>query len=74
LAAADPPHDRITAQTVGVVHVIIPAKTAKNGLAKLPDHVIPPVLAGTAVFEKALANPGQAKGIVKFPIGEQSGV
>ena len=70
----NPPHGGITAQTVGVVHVIVPAKTAKNGLAELPDHAMPPVLAGTAILEKALGNPGQAKGIVKLPVGEQSGV
>ena len=74
MAADDPPHRGITAQTVGVVHVIIPAKTAKEGLAKLPDHAMPPVLAGTAVLEKTPGNLGQAKGIVKLPIGEKSSV
>ena len=74
LAVDDPPHGRITAQTVGVVHVIVPAKTAKNGLAELPDHAMPPVFAGTAILEKTPDNLGQAKGIVKLPIGEQSSV
>ena len=32
------------------------------------------VLAGTAVLEKAPGNLGQAKGIVKLPIGEKSSV
>ena len=50
------------------------AKTAKEGLAELPDHAVPPVLAGTAILEMALGNLGQAKGIVKLPVGEQSGV
>ncbi len=72
MAADDPPHRGITAQTVGVVHVIIPAKTAKHRLAELPDHAMPSVLAGTAVLEKIPGNPGQAKGIVKLPIGEKS--
>jgi len=35
---------------------------------------MPPVLAGTAVLEKVLGNPGQAKGIIKLAKGEQSGV
>ncbi len=74
LAADDLPHGGITAQTVGVVHVVISSKTAKNGLAKLPDHAMPPVLAGTAVLEKSCSNLGQAKSIVKLSIGEQSSV
>ncbi len=64
----------ITAQTVGVVHVVVATKTAKEGLAELPDHAMPPVLSGTAVLEKTPGNLGQAKGIVKLPIGEKSGV
>jgi len=35
---------------------------------------MPPVLAGPAVLEKTLDNLGQAKGIVKLPIGEKSTV
>ncbi len=35
---------------------------------------MPPVLAGTTVLEKTAANLGQAKGIVKLPVGEQSSV
>ena len=74
MAADDPPHGGITAQTVGVVHVIVATKTAINGLAKLPDHAMPPVLAGTAVLEKAPGNLGQAKGIVKLPVGDKPSV
>ena len=74
MAADDSPHGRITAQAVGVVHVIVATKTAINGLAKLPDHAMPSVLAGTAVVEKCLGNLGQAKGMVKFPVGEKSSV
>ncbi len=33
-----------------------------------------PVLAGTAVLEKALGSPGQAKSIVQLPVGEKSSV
>ena len=47
---------------------------AANGLAELPDHAMPPVLAGTAVLEKTPGNLGQAKGIVKLPVGEKSSV
>ena len=64
----------ITAQTVGVVHVVVATKTAKEGLAELSRHAVPPVLAGAAVSEKTSGNLGQAKGIVKFPVGAQPGV
>ena len=72
MAADDPPHGGIAAQTAGVVHVVVATKTAKERLAELPDHAMPPVLAGTAVLEKTPGNLGQAKGIVKLPIGEKS--
>jgi hypothetical protein len=74
MTANNPTHGGITAQTVGVVHVVVATKTAKEGLAELPDHAMPPVLAGPAVLEKTLDNLGQAKGIVKLPIGEKSSV
>ena len=74
MAADDPPHGGITAQTVGVVHVVVATKTAKNGLAELSDQAMPSVLAGPAVLEKTPGNLGQAKGIVKLPVGEKSGV
>jgi hypothetical protein len=35
---------------------------------------VPSVLAGTAVLENIPGNFSQAKGIVKFPVGEQPGV
>ncbi len=74
MAADNPPHGRITAQTVGVVHVFIAAEASKNGLAELPDHAMPPILASTAVLEKVAGNVSQAKGMVKLPVVEKSGV
>jgi hypothetical protein len=35
---------------------------------------MPPVFAGTAVLEKCLGNLGQAKRMVKLPVGEKSSV
>ena len=37
LAADDPPHDRVEAEPIGVVHVVVPAKASENGLAELPN-------------------------------------
>ncbi len=35
---------------------------------------MPPILASTAVLENIPGNLGQAKGIVKFPVGQKSGI
>ncbi len=64
----------IAAQTVGVVHVVVPAKAADDGLAELPRHAMPSVLACTAVAENIPGHLGKPEGIVEFPIGKQTGV
>ncbi len=73
-ATDNPPHGGIASQTIGIVDIIISAEPAKHRLTELPRHAMPPVLAGTTVLEKTAANLGQAKGIVKLPVGEQSSV
>jgi len=73
-AANNPPHGGIAPETVGVVHVFIAAKAPKHRLTERSRHAMPSVLAGTAVLENSPGNLGQAKGIVKFPVGEQPGV
>jgi hypothetical protein len=35
---------------------------------------MPPILASTAVLEKVAGNVSQAKGMVKLPVGEKSGI
>ena len=74
LATNNPPHGRVTSETLGVVYIFVTAKASKHRLAKLTGHAVPSVLAGTAVVENILDNFGQAKRIVKFSIGEQTGV
>jgi hypothetical protein len=74
LAADDPTHGGITPQTVGIVDVVISAKASKDGLADLPDHAMPPILASTAVLKKLAGNVRQAKGMVKLPVSEQPSV
>ena len=71
LAADYPPHGGITPQTLGVVHVFITAKAAKHRLTEQSRHAVPSVLAGPAILENLPGNLGQAKSIVKLPIGEQ---
>ncbi len=46
-AADDPPHDRVEAEPVGIVHVVVPAKASENALAKLPDKTVATVLPTT---------------------------
>ena len=74
LATNNPPHGRITSETVGVVYVLITTKATKHRLTELPRHAVPSVLAGTAVLENSPGNLGQAKGIIKLPIGQQPAV
>ena len=69
-----PAHGAITTQTIGIVHIVVSAKTAKDGLTELPRHAVPSILAGTAVVENTLGHLSQAEGIVKLPIGEQPGI
>jgi len=73
-ATNNPPHGGITAQTVGIVHVVVATKTAKEGLAELSRHAVPPVLAGAAIGENIPSGIGQLKGIIKLSIGEKPSV
>ena len=54
LAADDPPHDRVEAEPVGIVHVVVPAKASENGLAELPDKTVATVLPTTGGRECAV--------------------
>ncbi len=63
MAPDDPPHDRVEAEPVGVVHVVVAAKASENGLAELPDHAMPPVLAGTTVGKNIASHRSNTNGI-----------
>ena len=47
----DPPHDRVEAEPVGMIHVVVPAKTSENGMAELPDKAVATVLPASGVRE-----------------------
>ena len=68
LAADDPPHDRVEAEPVGIVHVVVPAKASENGLAELPDKTVATVLPTTGVREHVPSNLGQSDRIIEFPV------
>ena len=74
MAADDPPHDRVEAEPVGIVHVVVAAKASENGLAELADHAMPPVHAGTTVGKNIANHLSKFNGGIKLSIGEQTGV
>ena len=58
MAADDPSHDRVEAEPVGIVHVVVPAKASENGLAERPDKTMTTVLPTTGVGEYVPGNLG----------------
>ncbi len=64
----------IAFQTLGIVHVIVPAKASENGLVELPDKTVATVLPTTGVGECVPGNLGQSDRIIQFPIRQQPGV
>ena len=74
MAADDPPHDRIEAEAIGIVHVVVPAKASKNGLAELPDKTVATVLPTTGVREYVSGNLGRFDRIIQFPVQQQPSV
>ena len=54
MAADDPPHDRVEAEPVGIVHVVVTAKAPENELAELPDKTLATVLPTTSGRECAV--------------------
>ena len=74
MTADNPPHDRIDAEPVGIVHIVVAAKASENGLVELPDKTVTTVLPSTGVREYAPGNLGQSDRIIQFSIPQQSSV
>ncbi len=74
MTADDPPHDRIEAEPVGIVHVVVAAKASENGLAEQPDKTVATVLPGTGVRDYVPGNLGQSDRVIQFPIRQQPSV
>ncbi len=70
----NPAHCGVATQTVGIVHIFVPAETAEDGLAEQPDHPVPPVLASAAVGKNLASHFGKLDGIIQLPISKQTGV
>ena len=74
MAADDPSHDRVEAEPVGIVHVVVPAKAPENELAELPDKTVATVFPTTGVREYAPGNLAPSDRIVQFPVRHQLSV
>ncbi len=74
MAADDPPHDRVEAEPVGIVHVVVTAKASENGLAELPDKTVATVPPSSGVREYVPSNLGQSDCIIQFPVRQQPSV
>ncbi len=74
LAADDPAHRRIVAQTFGVVHVLVSGEPPEHGLPQQPDQRMATVPAGAGVSERAAHHHAEAEGVVEFTIGQQASI
>ena len=74
LAADNPPHGRIEAEPVGIVHVVVSAEASENGLAELPGKTVASILPTTGVSEHVPGNLGQPESIIQFPVRQQPSV
>jgi hypothetical protein len=74
MTADDSPHGGIATKTISVVHVVVAAEPAEDGLAEQSRHAMLAILAGTTVGEYIADRIDQSKGVVEFSIGKQTGV
>ena len=74
MTADDPAHDRVEAEPVGIVYIVVPAKATENGLAELPDKTVATVLSTTGVREHVSDNLGQLNRIIEFAVRQQPSV
>ncbi len=68
MAADDPPHDRVKAEPIGIVHVIVPAKASENRLAEQPYKTVATVLPTAGVRNHDPGDLGQSDRIVQLPV------
>ena len=72
--AGNPARGKIAAQTVGVDHVVVSAKAAKDRLAEPPDKIEATVLPTPGVHECVSGNLDQSERIIQFPVRQQPSV
>jgi len=69
--ANDPPHRRVTAQAIGVVHVLVAREPPEHRLPQQSDERMPTIPAGACIRKRVTGHVGQAERIVQLPIGQQ---
>ncbi len=74
MTADNPPHDRVEAEPVGIVHVVVAAKASENGLTELTDKTVATVLPTAGVRECVPGNLDQSDRIIEFPVRQQPSV
>ena len=67
LAADDPAHRRIVAQTFGVVHVLVSGEPPEHGLPQQPDQRMATVPAGAGVSGRAACHHAEAEDVTTEP-------
>src|SRR5262249_9090515 len=68
VAADDPAHRRIMAQTFGVVHILVPGEATKYRLSEQPGQCVPTILASARIGQHITRHHGQADCVVEFAI------
>jgi len=69
-----PSHRRIASQSVGVVDLFISGKTTEHRLTQHADKIVPTILVGTAINQRLPRNAHEAKRVIEFTTGQQSGI
>ena len=65
-----PPHRRIVAQPLGVVHILVAGEPAKYRLTQQPDQEVASILAGARLRQSLATACGQTKDVVQLAVGE----
>ena len=67
-------HDRVAAQPVGVIDVLVPGKARENRLPQEPGEAMPTIPASAGIDEQIRPHVSQAKGVIEFAVEQQAAV
>src|SRR5215475_9128330 len=73
-AADNPPHRRIVAQALDVVHILVSGKATKYRLPEQPGQCVPTILATACVGQNITRHLGQTEYVVEFAISQQPSI
>ena len=72
MAADDPPHDRVKAEPVSIIHVVVSAKASENRLTELPYKTVATVLPATGIREHVPGHLGKFESVIEFSVGKKT--